>query len=173
MIRLFKSLLIAAVFLPASSWAGGYVSYGLGYNWYDYDDYYPGYYGGYRHHGYRHHGYPRVGYGVGYGCCSGHSDGGDLLAGLLIGGLLGYALNQSFNDRPVNQPYSYSRPAVNPPISEPVVRTVKVRNPECLMTREYTGLITVNGEQQPAYGTKCMKPDGSWTYGALTLEPSF
>ena len=189
-----KAVLFSAGFIgalsPIAVHAGGYVSYGLGYNTYsDWDDwgagyglgygyggrgYYPRHFGGYPYYGYG-YAYPGSSYGVGYGCCHGDNDGGDLLAGLLLGGLLGYAINQSVNDRYTRTARAYpARPAARAPRrSASTIRVAKRANPECLMTREYTGMITIGGEQKPAYGVRCMKPDGSWTYGPLKAEPAF
>lgn len=43
----------------------------------------------------------------------------------------------------------------------------------CLQTREYTTVITIGGEEQEAYGTACLQPDGSWIAGAPKIVPSF
>lgn len=39
----------------------------------------------------------------------------------------------------------------------------------CLQTREYQTQINVGGEWVPAYGTACLKPDGSWEQGPAQL----
>ncbi len=39
----------------------------------------------------------------------------------------------------------------------------------CLQTREYQTVITIGGEEQEAYGTACLQPDGSWLAGAPKL----
>ena len=41
----------------------------------------------------------------------------------------------------------------------------------CLQTREYTTTIVIEGESVEAYGTKCLKPDGSWGYGPAQPVP--
>ncbi|MBW2043158.1 MAG: hypothetical protein JRI76_14205 [Deltaproteobacteria bacterium] len=51
--------------------------------------------------------------------------------------------------------------------------TVAVRAPSCLQTREYTTTIVIGGKEVPAYGTKCLQPDGSWSYGPAQPVPEF
>ncbi|RTZ58202.1 MAG: hypothetical protein DSZ32_07455 [Gammaproteobacteria bacterium] len=167
----------------ATASAGGYMSYGLGYNSYDdwgypYSDY-PYSWGPHHYYGGHHYGYGYPGVSLGYSSHGG--DAGSLLAGLLLGGLLVRAISQSDDDRYDRstdiyragpEPASvYPGSVIDPGVS--TTRVVESVNSGCLMTREYTGMITVNGEQQRAYGTRCMKPDGSWEYGPLKAEPDF
>lgn len=103
-----------------------------------------------------------------------------LAAGLLIGGLVGYSLNDdTYATTTYAYPYPYTSTTttVYRTVPEPAPSAVVVQQPvsvpECQMTREYTAAITVDGKPKQAYGTKCMKSDGSWVYGAMTIEPDF
>jgi surface antigen len=162
-----KKILTAAVALPllfsgaahADRWGGDrhHFRSDSGYH------HYRPYGGSYRHH--RYHG-PYY-----------NDAGAALAAGLLVGGLIGYSLD---NDSYAATTYVYPYPqatTVYRTIPAPAPATVVVQQPvaapECLMTREYTATITVDGRPKQAYGTKCMKADGSWVYGAMNLTPDF
>jgi surface antigen len=156
---------IIALSLAAPAWAGG-PYYGGSY-------YYrpaPVYGGGYRHYdgyrdrdGYRHH------------RRHDHDNSGALVGGLLLGGLVGYALSES--NRPdyyVTTP-AYPAPAYTVvPAPAPVVVQQAEVDPElgeCVMTREYTTTVRIDGRQHRAFGTRCMKPNGTWVLGRPKLDP--
>ncbi len=181
-----KTFLAAFLLWSTTASAGGYVGYGLGYGlgYNGYDDWgypygdYPYSWGSYPYYGGHHYGYGYPGVSLGYSAHGG--DAGSLLAGLLLGGLLLHAINPSDNDRydrpaPVYRTGSNSTPAYPGSVIESDVptRVVESGNPGCLMTREYSGMITLNGRPHRAYGTRCMKADGSWAYGPLKAEPDF
>ncbi|MGD8591143.1 MAG: hypothetical protein PVG22_20130 [Chromatiales bacterium] len=120
--------------------------------------------GGYYHHG--HH----------------HDYGGALAAGLLVGGLFGYMISESHNHYPdyAYRTYYSDYPPPTTVVYQPVERVpVVVREVqdsefggnECVMTREYTTTINVNGVEREAYGTRCMTPNGGWILGKAKLMP--
>ena len=139
-----------------------------------------GYYGG-GHYGGGHSGF---GYGRhrGYGRHGGYRyyGGGDLAAGLLIGGLIGWAASDyradryytdrryNYRYRPHRHTYYQSVPSSN---YYQAVRETDTTE-ACTMTREYTTKVEIDGVQREAYGTRCRKADGSWSYGPLTLVPA-
>ncbi len=95
-------------------------------------------YGGYYGHGYRHYGYPYYGYRR-----------------------YGY---RHFRYRYYGYPsYGYDEPAYPPPpaAAAPVQQAPAPSQPEPYC-REYTREIVIDGETQTAYGTACMRADGSW-----------
>ena len=112
----------------------------------------------------------------------GHHDGAALAAGLIIGGLFGYLIN---DDRHHYSNYDYHdyRSDYHPHstvVYERVERMPTVvtteRNSEfaghdCMMTREYTTRIRIDGVDREAYGTRCMTADGSWILGRLKFMP--
>ena len=64
--------------------------------------------------------------------------------------------------------YSYPPPAYvyYPPAPPPAVQApaptaapAAAADPQC---REYQGSVTINGRQEPVYGTACRQSDGSW-----------
>lgn len=124
--------------------------------------------GGYYHHGYRHYDY-----------------GGALAAGLIIGGLFGYAIGESQYRYPSYgyRTYYYDYPPPTTVVYQRVERVpVVVREAapapasefsgnDCLMTREYTTTIKVNGVEKEAYGTRCMTAGGGWILGQPKLMP--
>ena len=125
--------------------------------------------GGY--HSYSHHGGHH-----------GHGDGAALAAGLIIGGLFGYLLSE---DRHSYRHYndSYTRSDAYPRshvVYRRVERTPTVITTErdsaftghdCMMTREYSTTLTINGIDKEAYGTRCMTADGGWVLGQPKLMP--
>lgn len=101
-----------------------------------------------KHYG-RHH-YGHGGHGGYY--YDDDDDDEKLLIGLVVGGILGYALNESQdNDVDVYDGY-YERNAHQPN-----------SHSTCLQEREYQTTVIVGGRAVDAYGTACLKPDGSWT----------
>ena len=121
--------------------------------------------GGYYHHG--HHG---------------HGHGGALAAGLIIGGLFGYLISENqhhysgYSYRTYHPEYYPQTTVVYRRVERiPTVITTE-RAPEfagsaCIMTREYTTKITINGSEREAYGTRCMTADGGWILGRPKLMP--
>lgn len=125
----------------------------------------PAYGGHYRHHrghhyrGHRHH----------------HDDSGALVGGLLLGRLLGYAISESNRPDYVVTTPAYPAPAytvVTPP-PPVVVQSAEVDSElgECVMTREYTTVVRIDGRSHRAFGTRCLKPNGTWVLGRPKLEP--
>ncbi len=123
--------------------------------------YYP-----YRHHGGHH----------------GHGDGTALAAGLIIGGLFGYLISEDRHsyrryDDSHHRSYSYPRTNVvyerveRTPIVITAERDSEFAGHDCMMTREYTTTITIDGVDKEAYGTRCMTVDGGWILGQPKLMP--
>ena len=123
--------------------------------------YYP-----YRHHGGHH----------------GHGDGTALAAGLIIGGLFGYLVSEDrYSHRNYNEPhtrsYAYPRAHVvykrieQTPIVITAERDSEFAGHDCMMTREYTTTLTIDGVDKEAYGTRCMTADGGWILGQPKLMP--
>ncbi len=121
-----------------------------------------------RHHHYGHHHYY-------------HPHGGEIFFGALLGFTLGALLTPpppvyTYRDYPppvVYREYVYV-PAPTRIHREPVYsQDAAALDPTCLQTREYTTAITIEGREVQAYGTKCLRPDGSWSYGPARPVPSF
>jgi surface antigen len=124
-------------------------------------------YGRYWHHGGHYHG---------------HYHGDALAAGLIVGGLFGYLISDSRYPRHRYVYYDY--PAYHYPRSTVVYQRVErlptviktepvsvPANQECIMTREYTTTISIDGIAREAYGTRCMKADGTWVLGPPMFMP--
>jgi surface antigen len=50
-----------------------------------------------------------------------------------------------------------------------VVYRTAPRDNECVQTREYTATVTIDGRQVEAWGTRCLRPDGTWSYGPVQI----
>lgn len=99
-----------------------------------------------------------------------------IVAGVLLGGLLGGSIGNSLDQRDreymqrsTNQSLEYGRTGDastwrNPDSghygSVTPTRTYQERGGS--YCREFTQTVTVNGQQQQAYGRACRQPDGSW-----------
>ena len=115
---------------------------------------------GYGKHGYGGHGYYGSGYGRrgyyrrGYGGRGYYRHGGGFRLRLVFPLVYG---GQAYYGQRRYDPYPrYAAPApvyVAPPAAAPVTQ------PYC---REYTGTVTVNGQQISSYGTACLQEDGTW-----------
>lgn len=120
-----------------------------------------GHYGGYYHGGY----YSSGDVGVA------------LVAGLLFGGLMGYAINEDRHQYQTHTHYYrtpqpaytyYERPLPAAPVAREYAEPSG-----CLQTREYTTILNVDGEAKEAYGTRCLRADGSWVFGPPKIAPQF
>ncbi len=135
-----------------------------------------GYEYGYRHY-YGHHRY--------YGHHSYYS-GGDLFIGTMLGLTLG-ALLAPPPPRPVyiyryreypptwdyREEHVYIPPAGNIQRGPYSARAdMPLKYDSCLQTREYTTTIVIEGRTVEAYGTKCLRPDGGWSYGSAQPVPN-
>ncbi|MEE8294906.1 MAG: hypothetical protein V3R64_04270 [Sphingomonadales bacterium] len=149
--------------------------YGYGYSSHHYKPYYGGgyYYGGHRN---RHHGHGNVG----------------AYAGLALLGLgLGYAISKSSKndyrrDEYDDRRYQNERRYYSPPPSsgqyeqdyegeyqEPQAYRSGASSfdfSQCTETREYQTSIFVDGQEQQAFGTACLMPDGSWVAGPMNIQ---
>jgi len=120
----------------------------------------------------------------GYGGHHGHNNGASLAAGLIIGGVFGYVIHDSRLHyrshhqryyRPGHHSHSHSTAVYRrtqhalPPIKSN--HNSEFTSSDCLMTREYTSTITIDGVDRDAYGTRCMTTDGSWVFGRPKLVP--
>jgi len=132
------------------------------------------------------HGYYRGGW-------HGHYSGGDvgfaLATGLIFGGLMGYAISEDAHRAPppraVYYPapaytyepgYTYAppAPAYNPAPPPAYSQAPMYAEPAgCLQTREYTTTIVIDGKSKDAYGTRCLRADGTWVLGPPKLVPQF
>jgi surface antigen len=45
------------------------------------------------------------------------------------------------------------------------------RDSDCLQTREYTTTVNIGGRPVQAWGTRCLRPDGTWSYGPFQTAP--
>jgi len=145
--RLFFVILIASVFVT-SSWAGGRGYGGVG-----------------------------VHYGHGYG---GHYYGGSyyggdaalaLITGMIFGGLIAHYSSTRQAQQYIQQVPVAAKPSAPAPVQSK--RAARQESSACVMTREYTTTIKLDGRERQAYGTRCMKPDGSWVLGSPKLVPEF
>jgi len=110
----------------------------------------------------------------------GHSDGAALAAGLIIGGLFGYLISEDRHHYSNHHHYRsdyYPRSTVvyerveRVPVVISAEREREFAKQDCLMTREYTTTITIDGIDKEAYGTRCMTADGGWVLGQPKLMP--
>lgn len=108
-----------------------------------------------------------------------HDHGGALAAALIVGGLFGYMIGDSQNHYRTDY-YAYQPPTrvVYQPVERvPVVvketHDSEFAGDECVMTREYTTTINVNGVEREAYGTRCMTTNGGWILGKAKLMPDY
>ena len=129
------------------------------------------------------------GYGHGYHYSYGHHGHGDegaaLLAGLVIGGLVGYFISEdrhTYRERQVydyhHRPHYHTYPrhrhvVVTERVAVEPVTLARREFAACQMTREYTTRVEIDGKLQEAYGTTCLRPDGSWELGRPQLVPDF
>lgn len=111
---------------------------------------------GYRH--YRHPNYQRYHHNNHH-----YYRGGNIIFGTMLGFTLGTLLTLPPPPPPVYIYREYPPPAVY----EGGYGAVS-----CLQTREYTATITIEGKEVEAYGTKCLRPDGSWSYGPAQPVPN-
>ncbi len=145
--------LLATVLVGSSALAGGYG--------------YKHYYGHHRHHS-NHHYY----------------SGGNLFIGTMLGFTLGallvappppqpvYIYREYTPNRAYREEYVYIPPAgsIHREPSSAKNGTL-LRYDSCLQTREYTTTIVIEGQTVEAYGTKCLRPDGGWSYGPAQPVP--
>lgn len=144
---------------------------------------YRSYYGFGHHYGFgRYYGYGSHFYGYGHG-----GTGAAVLFGL---GLLTILMSQPRTrtyDRYYRYPTTiyrqprtvYVQPTVRQvraPVQRPAPRVVPrptraALPPGCLMIREYTTTVMVDGRERDAYGDKCLLADGSWRKGPPKLVP--
>jgi len=130
-------------------------------------------------HPYRHY-YPRYPYHHHH-----HYRGGDVFLGALFGFTLGTILAPPPPPPPVYYYRDYYPPVVyrdryvyvpapSQIYREPITSSSAqaATDPTCLQTREYTTTIIIEGKEVQAYGTKCLRPDGSWSYGPAQPVPS-
>lgn len=150
------------------------------------------YYGGH-HYRNNHHSrvyyYPRHSGGYYYGGHyghHGHGKAGKYLGVALLGLGLGYVLSKSndrddYGDERYEDDYYQDRYApryASPP--PPGYRGQGESEPyssqsfdfsQCLETREYQTTIFIDGQEQQAFGTACLMPDGTWVAGPMQIEP--
>lgn len=132
------------------------------------------------------------GYSHYHGRYYGHYHGDGFAAAVILGALIGMAVDNQASRAayyyPAPPPVVYQAPpprvvyqappqgvyAVPPPAAEYATPTVASAAPStCVMTREYQTTITIGGKPHEAYGTACLRPDGSWLQGPAKLVPNF
>lgn len=113
-----------------------------------------------------------------------HDHGGALVGALLVGGMLGYLIGESqshytsysyrnyYSDYPPPTTVVYQR-IEKVPVVVREASDSEFSGSECVMTREYTTTINVNGVEREAYGTRCMTPDGGWILGKAKIMPNY
>ena len=133
------------------------------------------------------------GYGYGYRHYNGHNrhygnhgyySGGDLFIGTMLGFTLGalfaappppqpvYIYREYPPTRAYREEYVYIPPTGNIHREHSSARTnTSLKYDSCLQTREYTTTIVIEGRTVEAYGTKCLRPDGGWSYGSAQPVP--
>jgi hypothetical protein len=119
-----------------------------------------------------------------------HHHGEGLAAAIILGALIGMAVDKQasanyYYPAPPRVVYRtppprvvYGRPTPAYPAPPPAVvsqaPTVASITPSaCVMTREYQTTVTIGGKPRKAYGTACLRPDGSWLQGPAKLVPQF
>lgn len=64
-----------------------------------------------------------------------------------------------------------AEPAYNPNAAPGYTNAQNFNN--CLQTREYQSVVIIGGQEQEAYGTACLQPDGSWLRGPAQVAPQY
>ena len=94
-----------------------------------------------------------------------------VIGGALLGGLVGNFLddrdkkmaadsaNRALETAPSGQSVAWKNPDSGHSGTVTPVRTFQSGGTYC---REYQQTVTIDGKQQPSYGTACRQPDGSW-----------
>ncbi|PIU49663.1 MAG: hypothetical protein COS92_05425 [Desulfobacterales bacterium CG07_land_8_20_14_0_80_52_14] len=134
----------------------------------------------YGHRDYRHPHYPRYHHYHPH-----YYRGGDVFLGALFGFTLGAILTPPPPPPPVYVYQDYPPtvvyrdryvyvPAPSQIYREPITSSSvqAATDSSCLQTREYTTTIIIEGKEVQAYGTKCLRPDGSWSYGPAQPVPT-
>ena len=149
---ILTAAVLVATLAAAPAWAGGGRGHGGGH----YGGHYNGHYGGHYYPSHNHHYY----------------SGTDVFLGATLGFVLGAALTPPVYYAPPPPRVVYREEVVYAPPPRVVYRepaTVVYRDPPrgngCLQTREYTTTVTIDGRQVEAWGTRCLRPDGTWSYG--------
>lgn len=161
-------------------YSGGYAAGGHHYNGYNtrrnhygggYSVYYaPHYSGGYYYGGHHNR--------------RGHGNTGAYVGLALLGLGLGYAISKSNDndyrrDQYDDRRYENNNRYYSPPPQDRIYD----QNPgayqsgsnsfdfsQCQETREYQTTIFVDGQEQQAFGTACLMPDGSWVAGPMQIQ---
>lgn len=194
--RLFISALVGALLVgafTAPAAAGGRVGfhYGVGYGggFYDRGPFWRPHWRVGANYGFRRgyrHGYWRGHRGAG---------GGDVAAAAILGLGTGYLLSEAIRrdrrydsryydpvrvrtDRYVTQdvhrwaPPPARRETEESPRDRPAWAPNSFPNEACLVVREYQTTIIIDGQEKPAYGPACLKPDGTWLQGSARVAPN-
>jgi surface antigen len=95
--------------------------------------------------------------------------------GVLLGGILGNKIGKSMDDQDRARALQAQQAAYSAPVGQQIVwnnpdnghsgtitPTRDGRDASGRYCREFQTTVTIGGQQQPAYGTACQQPDGSW-----------
>jgi len=95
--------------------------------------------------------------------------------GVLIGGLLGNKIGKSMDDQDKARALQAQQAAYSAPVGQQIVWNNPDNGHSGTITpvrdgrdaagrycREFQTTVTIGGQPQPAYGTACQQPDGSW-----------
>ncbi|MCH7630284.1 MAG: hypothetical protein IIC07_00120 [Proteobacteria bacterium] len=178
-----KILLAASIALPAFLAAdlaqAGNNKHNRHHNSHNYSKHYGGYnygkhYGGYNYSNrhYSHNYYPSYTYGgYYYGGHYGHGGKAGAYAGLaILGATLGYMLHKSSKDKyRGGRPGGYYAPPPQQPQSYAPTQQGNFDFSQCRETRDYETTIIVDGQEQLAYGTACLRADGNWVAGPMRI----
>ena len=163
-----KILLAASIALPAFLAAdlaqAGNNKHNRHHNSHNYSKHYGGHYTN-RH--YSHTYYPSYYYGGHYG----HGSKAGAYAGLaILGATLGYMLHKSSKDKyRGGRSGGYYAPPPQQPQSYAPAQQGNFDFSQCRETRDYETTIIVDGQEQLAYGTACLRADGNWVAGPMRI----
>ncbi|MCH7806052.1 MAG: hypothetical protein IH995_02760 [Proteobacteria bacterium] len=172
-----KILLAASIALPAFLAAdlaqAGNNKHKRNHGSHNYSKHYGGsysnkHYGGhYTNRHYSHTYYPSYYYGGHYG----HGGKAGAYAGLaILGATLGYMLHKSSKDNyRGGRSGGYYAPPPQQPQSYAPAQQGNFDFSQCRETRDYETTIIVDGQEQLAYGTACLRADGNWIAGPMRI----
>ncbi|MCH8347674.1 MAG: hypothetical protein IH901_04160 [Proteobacteria bacterium] len=173
-----KILLAASIALPAFLAAdlaqAGNNKHKRHHNSHNYSKHYGGHYTN-RH--YSHTYYPSYTYGgpyysgYYYGGHYGHGSKAGAYAGLaILGATLGYMLHKSSkNNYRGGRSGGYYAPPPQQPQSYAPAQQGSFDFSQCRETRDYETTIIVDGQEQLAHGTACLRADGNWVGGPMRI----
>ncbi len=142
----------------------------------------PGWADGWRYSGYGHHHGGHYYQGHHYGRYYGGDMALAFLTGMVFVGIVSDFFEYSERSYPASRTTVYvdsddriitPRRWLRPQWQQRRQRMIRPEFNDCLMTREYTTTVNVDGKKRQAYGTRCMRADKSWVLGPTKLVPKF